>query len=347
MRIVILLFAVSVVMQACGGRANEIKTTISAEAIPVKLVPVSSQTNSTLINASGLVGTENEAKLSFKIGGIIESILVKEGQAVKKGQLLATLKSTEIAAQGQQVQLAVEKAQRDYQRVSNLYKDSVATLEQLQNAKTGADIARQNLQQVTFNQQYAKIYAPTDGFIIRKTGNVGELASAGSPVLMMNAVAANSKWILKAGVADREWAVVEQGNKATVSFDAFPGKTFNAIVSKKAMAADPVSGSFELQLQVDFGKEQPAAGMFGTATITASRQMTGYSIPYEALLEANGKTGFVFVSDDQKTVKKVTVTISEITNNVAYIQDGLQGHAYVVAAGSPYLNDNSLIKVVK
>lgn len=347
MRIFFLLLAAVVIMEACGGRANEIKTATAAEVIPVKLVPVSQQTNSTVINASGLVGTENEARLSFKIGGIIDNILVKEGQAVKKGQLLATLKSTEISAQVKQVQLSVEKAQRDYERVSNLYKDSVATLEQLQNAKTGVDIARQNLQQVAFNQQYANIYAPADGFIIRKVGNIGELASAGSPVLFMNAVSANSKWILKAGVADKEWSVIELGNKASVTFDAFPGKTFPATVSKKAMAADPVSGSFELQLQVDFGKDQPAAGMFGTAAITASRQMTGFSIPYEALLEANGKTGFVFVSDDEKTVKKVQVTISEITNNVAYIQDGLQGHAYVVAAGSPYLNDNSTIKVIK
>ena len=217
----------------------------------------------------------------------------------------------------------------------------------MQNAKTGADIARQNLQQVSFNQQYAKIYAPSDGFIVRKSGNVGELANAGSPILYMNAVSSNSKWILKTGVADKEWSVIENGNKASVSFDAFPGKTFPAIVSKKAMAADPVSGSFELQLQVVFGKEQPAAGMFGTAAITASHQMTGYSIPYESLLEANGKTGFVFVSDDQHTVKKVTVTISAITNNVAYVEDGLQGHAYVVAAGSPYLNDNSVIKVIR
>ena len=74
-------------------------------------------------------------------------MLVKEGDRVKKGQLLDTLKSTEIAAQVQQVNLALEKAQRDYQRASKLYKDSVATLEQLQNAKTGVDIARQNLQQ--------------------------------------------------------------------------------------------------------------------------------------------------------------------------------------------------------
>ncbi|MGB8191572.1 MAG: efflux RND transporter periplasmic adaptor subunit, partial [Chitinophagaceae bacterium] len=344
---IILLLAAAVVIEACGGKANDKKPSINPSDIPVKLIAINQQTNSTAIQASGLVGTENEARLSFKIGGIIENIFVTEGQVVKKGQLLATLKSTEIAAQVQQVQLAVEKAQRDYQRMSNLYQDSVATLEQLQNAKTGADIARQNLQQVAFNQQYAKIYAPSDGFIVRKAGNAGELANAGTAILLMNAVSPNSKWILKVGVADREWSVIETGNKASVSFDAFPGKTFPAVVSKKSLAADPVSGSFQLELQVDFGKEQPAAGMFGTASIIPAQQITGCSIPYEALLEANGKKGFVFVSDDQKTVKKVSVHISSIANNVAYIDDGLQGHAFVVTAGSPYLNDNSVIKVIK
>ncbi|HEY0677244.1 MAG TPA: efflux RND transporter periplasmic adaptor subunit [Chitinophagaceae bacterium] len=347
MRIFFLLFIVAVMAEACGGRANEKQVSKSPELIPVKLVPVNQQSNSQVISASGLVGTENDARLSFKIGGVIDNILVKEGQLVKKGQLLATLKSTEISAQVQQVHLSVEKAQRDYQRISNLYNDSVATLEQLQNAKTGVEIARQNLQQVAFNQQYAKIYAPSDGFIIRKLANVGELANPGSPILFMNAVSQNSKWILKAGVSDKEWSSVETGNKATISFDAFPGKVFPAIVSKKAMAADPVSGSFELQLQVDFGKDQPAAGMFGNASIFPAGQLKGYSIPYDALLEANGKRGFVFVSNDQKTVKKVEVTISSISSNVAYIQDGLEEYAYVVTAGSPYLTDNAQIKVIK
>lgn len=347
MRIVILLLAASVIFEACGGKANDKKPVLNSTDIPVRLIAINQQTNTNLVQAAGLVGTENEARLSFKIGGIVENIYVSEGQMVKKGQLLATLKSTEIAAQVQQVQLSVEKAQRDYQRISNLYQDSVATLEQLQNAKTGADIARQNLQQVAFNQQYAKIYAPSDGFIVRKAAEAGEMATAGTPVLLMNAVSGNSKWILKAGLADREWSVVEKGNKATVTFDAFAGKTFPAVVSKKALAADPVSGSFEIELQVGFGKEQPAAGMFGTALITPSQQVTGYSIPYEALLEANGKKGFVFVSDDGKRVKKVAVNISAITNNVAYIDDGLQGHAFVVTAGSPYLTDSATIKVIK
>ncbi len=343
MRYLILLIASAVLLQACGTHATEKNALVSDESIPVKLLPIVSDTSAYVINASGLLSTEDEAKLSFKIGGIIESVLVKEGDKVKKGQLLATLKSTEIAAQVQQSNLALEKAQRDYQRAANLYKDSVATLEQLQNAKTGVDLAKQNLQQVSFNEQYSKIYAPADGFIVKKLANTGELAASGTPVLYMNASSRASKWILKAGLSDQEWAAVQTGNKAIVTTDAFPGKKFTAIVSKKALAADAASGSFIVELQVNFEEEQPGIGLFGSAAITPSGSSIGFSIPYEALLEANGKSGFVFVSDDRKTVKKIAVTIASINNNAVYIADGLQGHAFVVTSGSPYLADNSTI----
>lgn len=343
MRTILLLLSAATLLQACGAHSNEKKTPVAGESIPVKLLPVAGDTNAHVINASGLLSTEDEARLSFKIGGIIESIAVKEGDKVRKGQLLATLKPAEIAAQVQQATLALEKAQRDYQRAQNLYKDSVATLEQLQNAKTGLDVARQTLQQVNFNEQYSRIYAPADGFIVKKTGNAGELASVGTPILLMNASSHASKWILKAGLSDQEWAAVQTGNRALVTTDAFPGRQFGAVVSKKALAADAASGSFTVELQVDFQREQPAVGLFGTAVITASGRSVGFSIPYEALLEANGNKGFVFVSDDRRTVKKVPVTIVSFNNNVVYIADGLQGHAFVVSAGSPYLADNSTI----
>jgi RND family efflux transporter MFP subunit len=320
---------------------------INSESIPVKLLPINQDTGSNSIYASGLLSTENEARLSFKIAGIVERIFVKEGDHVRKGQLLATLKSAEIAAQVEQVQLAVEKAQRDYQRADNLYRDSVATLEQLQNAKTGVDVARQNLRQVAFNQQYSRIYAPADGFVAKKIANEGELATAGSPVLFVNAVSNSSKWILKVGLSDKEWAAIETGNKATVKFDAFPSQVFKGVITKKSIAADAASGSFQAEVQIDFGKELPAVGMFGAAAIVPSHASFGFSIPYEALLEANGKKGFVFVSDDKKSVSKCSVIISSISDNVAYVAEGLQGHKFVVTAGSPYLTETSIINPIQ
>ncbi len=345
MRIIIVMLATIVILQACGIKANQKNSNTVNTAIPVKLLQVVEQNGKAVINTSGLLSTENEARLSFKIGGIIDLIAVKEGDLVRKGQLLASIKSTEISALVQQVELSLEKAQRDYQRVENLYKDSVATLEQLQNARTGVDIAKQSLQQVAFNQQYSKIYAPTDGFIVAKAGNIGELTNAGAPVLLMNAVSGSSKWVLKTAVSDKEWASIEKGNGAVVYFDAFPGKSFNATVSKKALAADAASGSFPIELKIDFGKERPAVGLFASAAISPAKEIIGYSIPYEALLEANGKQGFVFVTNDQKTVKRVSVTIAEINQNVAYISKGLHGFKYVVVSGSPYLTENASIAV--
>lgn len=341
----ILFLAVAVFLQACGSKASVLKEVPKTEAIAVKLIPIKEQSGVSIIEASGLLGTENEAHLSFKIGGIIDNIYIKEGQTVKKGQLLATLKLNEISAEVEQVQLSINKAQRDYQRAVNLYKDSVATLEQLQNAKTGLDIAKQGYQQAAFNQQYSKIYAPADGFIVKKLYNTGELAKSGEPAIIMNIISGGSKWILKVGVPDKEWAVIENGNKAEVKFDAYPGKTFPAIVSKRSLAADPVTGSFQIELQIDPQHLQPATGMFGKANIFPDRPQTGSSIPYEALLEANGKHGFVFVSDDKKTAKRILVTISDIKENVVYVSQGLEGHSFIVTAGSPYLSDNSPITV--
>lgn len=347
MRTILITIATIVVLASCSEKKPAAANNgMATEIIPVKLLPIAGDTSDNVINVSGSLSTEQVANLSFKIGGIIETVTVREGDKVKKGQLLATLKAAEISAQVQQAQLAYDKAKRDYERAKNLYADSVATLEQMQNAKTGLDIAQQSLQQVSFNQQYSKIYAPADGFVTQKRLNVGELASSGTTVISMNVSSGSSKWVLKAGLSDADWSAIENGNKAQVSIDAFPAKHFPAVVTKKSLAADAISGSFIIELQVDFKSEQPAAGMFGTASIIPSKPSVGFSIPYDALLEANGKKGFVFVSDDKKSVKKVEVTIADINNNTVSITDGLQGHKYIVTSGSPYLNDSSLITIL-
>jgi RND family efflux transporter MFP subunit len=276
---------------------------------------------------------------------VVQQVLVEEGQQVRQGQLLASLNTTEIDAQVRQVQLSVEKAERDNQRASNLYKDSVATLEQLQNSRTGVDIARQNLQQARFNQQFAKIYAPRNGFVVRKLLNAGEVAGPGSPVLVINELSGNSRWILRAGVSDREWSAIATGNTAAITMDAYPGRTFRGVVSSKSLAADPASGSFRVEIRMDPEGVQPAAGMFGKAVITPSESRRGYSIPYESLLEANGKKGFVFVTNDGRTVRRVEVTIASLDGQRVFISEGLAGHAFVVTSGSPYLKEGSFIRI--
>jgi RND family efflux transporter MFP subunit len=317
----------------------------TSDTIPVRIEPVLTAGDTSRIRISGLLHTEDELRLSFKIGGVVAGVSVEEGQRVRKGQLLATLNSTEIDAQLQMASIQLEKALRDNQRAENLYRDSVATLEQVQNSRTAVEAARESVKQVGFNRKHATITAPVDGFVIKRLSNPGEMISPGMPVVVIGALGGGSKWVLKAGVSDREWSSIQAGDRASVFFDPWAGRSFPGVVTTKALAADPLNGTFPVEVRVDFGSEKPATGMFGRAEVSPSVLRGGYSIPYESLLEADGDKGHVFVTDDRKTVRMVEVTIASLTQQRVHILSGLEGHPYVVTAGSPYLKDGSPIRV--
>jgi RND family efflux transporter MFP subunit len=345
MRYTFFLTTLLMVLQACKEPAKQSAIPAPGEAIPVTLAPVQTGSLSGSIEATGLLFTEDESKLSFKIGGVVESVFVSEGDFVKAGQVLATLKNTEIASQVSQVQLNVQKAERDYERAYNLYLDSVATLEQLQNAKTGLDIAKQGLSAANFNQQYARIVAPASGFVVKKLMSSGEIAGPGMPVFVVNHVSGNSHWILRAGLSDAEWASISLGDKAMVTLDAFPGKIFSAQVTNRSLAADPMNGSFSVELRVDLKGEKPATGMFGKASILTGKVTRATVIPYAALLEADGNKGTVFVTADKKTVQRKEVTLGKLYTDRVEVLAGLEKEAYIVISGSAYLTDQSKIEV--
>ena len=122
---------------ACKKEAEVTSTPLSlSEKITVHTTKVDSAAQNSVIEVLGIITSESEAKPAFKTGGVINRTYVKEGDFVKKGQLLATLIMSEIDAQVRQAEEGFQKAERDLARVKNLYADSVATLEQFQNAGT-------------------------------------------------------------------------------------------------------------------------------------------------------------------------------------------------------------------
>jgi RND family efflux transporter MFP subunit len=333
---------------SCGKKKHtENGNRFSAETIAVKTALVKSNDAPAAITATGLITTANEARYAFKIGGVVEKIYVSEGQFFKRGQLLATLKLTEIDAQLSQASLAHQKAKRDYTRAENLYKDSVATLEQLQNAKTGVDIAGKTVDAVAFNRKFAYIYAEADGFVTKKISNEGEVVAAGSPVFAINESSGNNDWTLKLGVTDKEWSAIAIGKTASVTIDAFPGKTFNATVFRKSQAADLNSGSFQVELKLTMNEMKPAIGMFAKATIRTDAQKSLPTIPYDALIEADGNSAYVFIPDGSTGVKRIPVTIESFDNGQVYIASGLENINEVIVSNSAFLNEKSTINIIK
>jgi RND family efflux transporter MFP subunit len=334
------------IFQSCNHNEGQTETTKTTNEFPVTVMPLTKQEISTVVQTSGLFTTDDETNLSFKTGGVIEKIFVKEGDAIKKGQLLATLNLTEINAQVAQAKLAFEKAKRDFMRAENLFQDSVATLEQYQNARTGFDVAQKQLEAANFNRSYSEIRALSNGYVLRKQASEGQVISPGTTLFQTNG-ASQSNWKLRVGVSDREWSTVSVGDIATVATDALEGQRFDAIVSRKSEGTDASSGSFTLELTIKNPPSVLASGLFGKASIQASRKVAAWSIPYDALLDGNGQSGYVFTTNDLKTVEKTKVVVGSISRDRVQIVAGLEGRQHVVISGSAYLKDGSVVKVVK
>ena len=338
---------ISLLISSCGKENKEKSLNqLASEVIPVKVISLQNSSNTSAINATGLISTENEAKYSFKIGGVVERILVTEGQSFKKGQLLATLKITEIEAQLSQVQIGYEKAKRDYARANNLYKDSVATLEQLQNAKTGLDIAKKSVDAVAFNKKYANIYASADGFVTKKIANEGEIVSSGNAILAINELKSNNNWIVKLGVTDREWASIAVNQKANITIDAFPDNKFQGVVLRKSLASEQSNGSFQVQIKISNSTLKLAVGMFAKASIETNSKSSFPIIPYEALIEADGNTAMVFVPVKDK-VKRIPIRIESFNNEAVIVKSGLENYSEIITSNSAFLNESSTIKIIK
>jgi multidrug efflux pump subunit AcrA (membrane-fusion protein) len=295
---ILLLPVAALLFQYCGTPASgKSATAATSDTIPVQVMVLGSPSSlSSGVAVSGQFTTDDETMLSFKTGGVISAILVNEGDRIHKGQLLATLNLTEINTQVSQAQFNLEKAQRDYTRTQHLYADSVATLEQLQNAKTALDVASEQVRSARFNLDYSQIRATQDGYVLRKLANPGQVITSGTAVVQTNGAAATadgaatsgrgvgatsghgvgatSVWLLKVGLSDQQWAMVHLGDKASIQTNALPNQTLTGTVSRKSAQVDPATGSFTADIRLTgIVPVTLASGLFGKGEIfpTATR----------------------------------------------------------------------------
>lgn len=334
-------------LASCHGK-NEIYSPSSKESntITVKTMKITKSVVSDTIHTSGQFTTDDETFLSFKTGGRVFKTFVKEGDKVRKGQLLASLDLTEINAMVNQAKVQFEKASRDHKRVQNLYRDSVVTLEQFQNAKTNLEIQEQNLTAMKYNLNYSEIRAQADGVILRKFVNEGQMVALGTPMFQVSCKG-HAEWILRVPVSDKDWANISVKDKSYIKLEALKQYNLVGYVYSKSESVDPFSESFTVDIRVNGARDlNIGAGMFGKAVIVTSQKHNIWQVPFNAILDGNANKGFVFVTNDNKTALKIPVKIGAIENNYVEIVDGLSGSLNLVVSGSAYLKDKSSINIL-
>jgi multidrug efflux system membrane fusion protein len=336
------LLAATLVLNACSGAEGKTDVVVNS-AIAVRLAPVVEGEGAQAIEATGTLAASDELQLGFKISGVVARVLVQEGQTVRAGQPLAALDLREIDAHLAKARTGLNKAQRDLARAQNLYKDSVATLENVQDATSAVEIAQSDYTTAAFNQRYAVILAPTNGVILRKRATPGELVSSGQTVLVMGSAGSGS--IVRVGVTDRDAVRIRIGDPATVLFSAYPDQQFVGVVSEVPAAANPMTGTYPVEVRLQQAPGM-ATGLIGKVTIRPRASGVARLIPIEALVEADGNRGVVYTVD-QEVAKRRDISIAAIDDRHVAVTAGLDDASLVVTAGGVYLSDGAKVRVVR
>jgi RND family efflux transporter MFP subunit len=331
-------------LAACSGpQAEQRAPTANTLGRPVRIATVVESTMTRPVSGTGTLGARDELVLGFKIGGVIARVAVDPGDRVRQGQVLATLEHREIDAQVAKAQSAAEKAERDVARLNRLYQDSVVTLAQLQDATTALDVAHADLDAASFNQRYATIVAPVSGTVLRRMANAGEQVAAGTPLLSIASLARGA--VVRVGLVDRDVVRVKVGDSAAVRFDAYPNRTFRGTVREIGASATHGTGTFPVEVLIA-GAESLPNGLVGQVEIRPRDAETVRLVPIEALVEADGDRGTVYVlRPDQRHVERREVDIAFTDGARVALAGGLDHAQSVVTDGAAYLEDGDSVRV--
>jgi len=341
----ILKIIICIILLVASGCRNEPAKPVAEKVTRVKMAGIKPDTISIPVHSSGILATSNEMKLSFKAGGIVASVSAGEGDRVKEGEILAELNLSEIRANVNIASSAYDKALRDYNRVKNLYADTVATLEQLQNTSTALEISKSNLEIARFNLRHSTIRAPGDGVILRQLVKENELVSAGYPIFLFGV--SGESWKVKSGLSDRDIVRINPGDSAVVFIDAWPGIRFPAEVGQISGISNPMTGTYEVELSLNGSGYRLASGFIAGVDIFPFKSKPVTKVPIGAIIEADGETGYIYALKGPDTAVKIRVSIISITGPFAAVS-GIPGDiTEIISEGAAYLKDGMKVEVVK
>jgi len=333
--------AMAILVAACSnGAADEVT---QVPEIPVRVAPVTRAAVALPITGTGTFGAKEEVQLGFKVGGVIQRITVDAGQTVRAGQLLAELRMDEANAAVSRTGATADNTDRELARARRLYADSVIPLAQLEAREAAARVAQADLSTARFNYQYARIVAPSSGVVLERKHEPGELVNPGAAVLVLASESRGN--VLRVGLADRDVVRVKQGDRASVRFDAVPGRVFSGVVSEVGRAAEPGTGTYLVDIQLrDTGGL--VSDLVGNVEIYSAQGDPATLVPLAALLEADGDHGAVYrLASDGKTVERREVRVGFLVGDKVAVS-GVDSGATVVTQGAAYVRDGSTVKVV-
>lgn len=304
----------------------------------------------------------NQIELRPQVSGFISGVYFKDGDRVRKGQLLYAIDAQlysanyQQAVAGLQVQEAnVNKAQKDANRFHELEKNDAVAKQLVDNADAALEVAQKqsiaakaNIQAVQTNVKYTKVFAPFDGVIGISAVKTGAAVSAGQTLL--NTVSSDKELAVDFNIDQKEiyrfTTLMNEKPKAndstfTLAFGAdvypFPGK-----ISLLDRSVNSQTGTIKARLIFLNNKKLLIAGMNGTVRVKNNAGKKSILIPYKAVIEQLGEF-FVYVPNDSNKVTQRKIVLGKQSGANIIVNEGLKDGERVVVQGVQNLREGAFI----
>lgn len=357
------LAACIMILAACGGDKSAGPAGGPPPAVKVVVQAVKAAAASYYDEYPGTVTPLNQIDLRPQVSGFVSGIHFKDGDRVKKGQLLYSIDAQLYAANYQQAvananvqQANLVKAQKDADRYHELDKKDAVAKQLVDNADAALEVARRqydaakaNIAAVSTNVRYTRVTAPFDGVIGISQVKPGTAVVAGQTVL--NTVSTDRDLAVDFNVDQKEifrfsdlLRTKAQDSTFTIAMGAdlypYPGR-----IAFLDRAVDPQTGTIKARLVFPNKDQKLRAGMNVTVRVKANSSAQSLLIPYKAVTEQLGEY-FVYIPGDSNKVSQQKVTVGRQIGSDVIINSGLHPGDSVVVQGVQNLKEGTVIQSV-
>ncbi|HPF72412.1 MAG TPA: efflux RND transporter periplasmic adaptor subunit [Xanthomonadaceae bacterium] len=347
----LLLLSLGLLLAACGEEQA------APEVIRPAIVVQPDSAGMALTAFSGEMHARREPQLAFRIGGKLAKRHVDTGDRVKANQPLAELDADDVRLQLDVARAGLQAAEADLklaaserERYQSLVERGLVGQSQFDARDNAWRLAQSKVQQargqfdVAKNQsEYAILRAPTDGLIVSRLAEAGQVVAAGQPVFVM---AEDGEREVAISLPEQDIDDFKLGQPMVVELWSKPGQRYPGKLRELSAAADPMSRTYAARVSLDDAKAAVELGQSARVYIGNTPAEGQLSLPLSAVTAEQGQA-YVWVVDPQShKVQRRDVRTGAYGESSVPIIDGLNAGEWVVAAGVHLLRAGQKIQPI-
>jgi len=296
------------------------------------------------VEIQAAVEADDMVAASSETGGRILQMAFKEGNSIRKGQLIAKIDLEQIDKQIAEIETSMTLAKDVYERQSRLWKQNIGSELQYLEAKNRVEGLEKRLETIRFQQTKANVYAPISGIIEMINLKQGELAAPGMPILQ---ILNTNKVKVVADIPETYLGKVKRGEMVTIKFPALD-KEIRAKISQLGRTIDPANRTFEAEINLNNSKGIYKPNLLAAMLINDFEAKNVPVIPVEIVQQEVSGKDYVYIKalgEKGEIAKKIYVETGENYNGEVIIKSGLTGGEEMIMEGARGLAENQLVKV--